>query len=91
MGLSEATAIVKSGTPRLLDMEMTEFSVAEQYKRLYGIRPMRGLKDVEEVAVRPLWARLMSLSADAGEGAEGIDRRAQRALSHGARAERVEI
>ncbi len=31
-------------------------------RRLYGITPVRSLKDVEEVGVRPLWAKLLSRS-----------------------------
>ena len=60
-------------------------------RRLYGITPVRSLKDVAEVGVRPLWARLYALSADAGEGRATLDRMAQRALAYAAVSERVEL
>jgi hypothetical protein len=53
--------------------------------------PVRSWKDVEEVGVRPLWARLMALSTDPGEGKATLDRMAQRALIHAERPERVEL
>lgn len=60
-------------------------------RRLYGIVPIRSLKDVEEVAVRPLWGRLLALSTDPGEGKVTLDRMAQRALDHAVVSERVEL
>ena len=41
-------------------------------QRLYGIRPVEGLKDVESVGVRPLWGRLMALSTNPGDGSRFI-------------------
>lgn len=60
-------------------------------RRLYGITPLRSLKDVEEVGVRPLWARLLALSTDPGEGRATLDRMAKRTLDHAVVAERVEL
>ncbi len=58
-------------------------------QRLYGIRTVRSLEDVEAVGVKPLWQRLMALSTDPGEGGAALDLMAQQALAYGVRPERV--
>lgn len=60
-------------------------------RKLYGITPVRGLKDIEEVGVKPLWKRLMALSTDPGEGSVALNRMAQQALAYAVRSERVEL
>ncbi len=60
-------------------------------QRLYGIRPVEGLKDVESVGVKPLWGRLMALSTDPGAGAASLDRLAQGALDYAVVPERIEL
>ncbi len=49
-------------------------------QRLYGIRTVRSLKDVEEVGVRVLWKRLFALSTDAGYGKSALEKMAKRAF-----------
>lgn len=60
-------------------------------RRLYGITPVKGLQDVKEVGVKPLWKRLMALSTDPGEGSVALDRLAEQALAYAVRPERVEL
>ena len=60
-------------------------------RHLYTIRPLRGLADVEAMETRPLWARLLALSVDPGGGAEALQQRAERAIEHGTKLERVEF
>ncbi len=60
-------------------------------QRLYGIRPVEGLRDVESVGIKPLWGALMRLSTDPGDGHAALDRLAQQALDYAAVSERVEL
>lgn len=60
-------------------------------RRLYGITPVRCLKDVEEVGLRPLWARLIALSTDPGAGRAQLDRMAERATAYAVPSERIEL
>lgn len=68
-----------------------EMPITLAMTRLYGISPVRSLKDVEEVGVRPLWARLLALSTDPGEGKVALDRLADRALAYAVVSERIEL
>ena len=51
------------------------------------MRPIRSLQDLATLEVWPLWAKLMALSTQAEDGV--LDRRAEEAMVHGERAERL--
>jgi hypothetical protein len=71
---------------RLILERSIRYSCAQ---RLYGIRPLRSIQDVECMEVRPTWRRLAELSVSTEPQSERIEALAQRALEHGVREEVV--
>ena len=58
-------------------------------QRLYAIRPLRSLADVEAMELRPTWKRLAELSVSVEPNPDRIESLAQAALEHDSRAEAI--